>query len=298
MHRGHILIGLDRLADAGTSLITGRKMSEELGIRWPLLTYQVLLALNHFLAGEWDDAVAELEAGIGMADEAGETYLLPLGYDIMALIRLHRNDMAGARQAAAAAEAQLAGTGPTNRMYGAMWAPALLLEASGDIAGALATVAGLWDQCVRSGAVVECPVLGADLVRLAIAAGDTARAAEVAAVVAEVVAAGDVPSLTGAPCTAWASPTMTPGCSPTRWSLTRADRVRSSSPWPLRTRAGPWSGWAGSTAPAACSTGLLASTRASRQPATWPAPRRPCASWVSGAASAGRAGGRRPDGRA
>jgi DNA-binding CsgD family transcriptional regulator len=45
----------------------------------PLLTYQVLLALNHFLAGEWDDAVAELEAGIAMADEAGETYLLPLG---------------------------------------------------------------------------------------------------------------------------------------------------------------------------------------------------------------------------
>ena len=198
MHRGHILIGLDRLADAGTSLITGRKMSEELGIRWPLLTYQVLLALNHFLAGEWDDAVAELEAGIGMADEAGETYLLPLGYDIMALIRLHRNDMAGARQAAAAAEAQLAGTGPTNRMYGAMWAPALLLEASGDIAGALAAVAGLWDQCVRSGAVVECPVLGADLIRLAIAAGDTARAAEVAAVVAQVAAAGDVPSLAGA----------------------------------------------------------------------------------------------------
>ena len=198
MHRGHILIGLDRLADAGTSLITGRKMSEELGIRWPLLTYQVLLALNHFLAGEWDNAVAELEAGIGMADEAGETYLLPLGYDIMALIRLHRNDMAGARQAAGAAEAQLAGTGPTNRMYGAMWAPALLLEASGDIAGALATVAGLWDQCVRSGAVVECPVLGADLVRLAIAAGDTARASEVAAVVAGVAAPGDVPSLAGA----------------------------------------------------------------------------------------------------
>ena len=83
-----------------------------------------------------------------------------------------------------------------------MWAPALLLEASGDVAGALATVAGLWDQCVRSGAVVECPVLGADLVRLAIAAGDAARAAKVAAVVAEVAAevaaAGDVPSLTSA----------------------------------------------------------------------------------------------------
>jgi hypothetical protein len=77
-----------------------------------------------------------------------------------------------------------------------------LLEASGDVAGALATVAGLWDQSVRSGAVVECPVLGADLVRLAIAVGDAARAAKVAAVVAEVAAevdaAGDAPSLAGA----------------------------------------------------------------------------------------------------
>jgi len=198
MHRRHILMGLERIPDAGTSLMTGRKVSEELGIRWPLLNYQVLIALNHFVAGEWDDAIAELEAGIALADEAGETYLLPLGYDIMALIRLHRNDMAGAEQAAAEAVAQLAGTGPSNRFVGAMWAPALLLEASGDVAGARAEVAGIWDQCVRTGAVIECPVLGADLVRLALAAGDAAQAANVAAIVAEVAAANDIPSVTGA----------------------------------------------------------------------------------------------------
>jgi len=46
--------------------------------------------------------------------------------------------------------------------------------------------------------VIECPVLGADLVRLALAAGDAAQAANVAAIVAEVAAANDIPSVTGA----------------------------------------------------------------------------------------------------
>ena len=198
MHRGHILMCLDRLQDAGSSLAAGRRISEEHGNRWALVPCQVLIALNHFVSGEWDDAVAELEAGIELADEAGEPYLLPLGWDIMALIRLHRNDLAGAEQAAAKAVAQLAGTGPSNRIYGAMWAPALLLEAHGDSAEALAAVAGIWDQCVQSGAMIECPVLGPDLVRLAVAAGEISRASEAAAVVADVAAANNVPWLTGA----------------------------------------------------------------------------------------------------
>jgi DNA-binding CsgD family transcriptional regulator len=45
---------------------------------------------------------------------------------------------------------------------------------------------------------LEFPALGADLVRLALAAGDAARAREAAAAVAEVAAANDVPWLTGA----------------------------------------------------------------------------------------------------
>jgi tetratricopeptide (TPR) repeat protein len=131
LHQGHILAGLDRLPDARASLVTGRRISEDLGIRWPLVSYQAFLGLDHFFAGEWDDAVAELEASIGLAEETGEVYNLLLSHNLLALIRLHRNDVPGAESATAAAEGLLAGAGPRNRTYGAMWARVLLLEAGG-----------------------------------------------------------------------------------------------------------------------------------------------------------------------
>ena len=37
--RGHILIALDRLDEARTTIETGMRISEELGIRWALANY-------------------------------------------------------------------------------------------------------------------------------------------------------------------------------------------------------------------------------------------------------------------
>ena len=198
MHRGHILVGLDRLQDARATLATGRRISEELGVRWPLVSYQAFLGLTQFAAGEWDDATAELEASIGLAEETGETFNLVLSHNLLALIRLHRNDLPGARQAAASADGLLAGAAPRHRTYGAMWARSLLLEAGGQAAEAYATLAGLWEQYAEREMALEYPALGPDLVRLALAAGDTGRAREIAAAVAGVAAANDVPWLTGA----------------------------------------------------------------------------------------------------
>ena len=198
MHRGHILIELDRLPDARDSLVAARRTSEEFGVRWPLATNQAFLGLTYYVAGAWDDAVAELEAGLALAEETGETYSLVLSHNLLSLIRLHRNELPGAESAAAAATDLLAGAGPRNRTYGVMWARALLLEAGGRPAEALSALAGIWDQYVRWGMALEYPVLGADLVRLALTAGDHGRARDVAAAVADVAAANQVPSLTGA----------------------------------------------------------------------------------------------------
>jgi DNA-binding CsgD family transcriptional regulator len=198
MHRGHILVGLDRLHDARASLATGRRISEELGVRWPLVSYQAFLGLTQFAAGEWDDATAELEASVGLAEETGETFNLVLSHNLLALIRLHRNDLPGAGQAAASAEGLLTGAGPRHRTYGAMWARVLLLEAGGQAAEAYATLAGLWRQYAEREMALEYPTLGPDLVRLALATGDTGRARAAAAAVADVAAANEVPWLTGA----------------------------------------------------------------------------------------------------
>ena len=72
--RGHILIELDRLDEARFALDTGRRISEELGVRWPLPTYQVFGAFERFIAGEWDDAIAELEASMELAEEVRDSY--------------------------------------------------------------------------------------------------------------------------------------------------------------------------------------------------------------------------------
>jgi DNA-binding CsgD family transcriptional regulator len=195
--RGNILIELDRLEDARSTLQTGRRISEELGVRWRLPLYQAVLATRCFLAGEWDDAMAELQAALELTEETGERHSLVAIHSVTCLIALHRGDLRRAGEAAAMAERELADTDPRFHTHWAMWARALLLEAEGATREAFATLAGSWDLCARSGFAIEYPVLGADLVRLALAAGERPRAGRVAAV-AEVAAGNDAPSLAGA----------------------------------------------------------------------------------------------------
>jgi DNA-binding CsgD family transcriptional regulator len=195
--RGHILMELDRLQDARRTLETGRRISQELGVRWALASYQVFLGIERFLAGAWDDAIAELEAAMDLAAETGERYSLALGHSVTSLIALHRSDLRGAEEAAARAAGELAGTGLRYRAHWAHWVGALLLEANGETAKASAALADVWDQCARSGLVIEYPALGPDLVRLALAAGDRARAKQVATAVADLAGGNEVPWLTG-----------------------------------------------------------------------------------------------------
>ena len=76
--RGFILTELDRLDEARSTLDIGRRIGEELGIGWQLPNYQVISAVTRFLAGEWDDAIAEVEAARELADETGESHSLIL----------------------------------------------------------------------------------------------------------------------------------------------------------------------------------------------------------------------------
>ena len=196
--RGSILMDLDRLQEARATLQTGRRISEELGVRWRLPFYQAVLGMERFLAGEWDDALAELEEALELTRETGERSSLVLNHTVGSLIALHRGELRQAEEAAAAAERELADTGPRFRTHWAAWARALLLEAEGATGEAFATLAGCWDRCAGYGLAVEYPVFGADLVRLALAAGEPARAERVAVAVAEVAAHNDVPSIAGA----------------------------------------------------------------------------------------------------
>ncbi|MGA8245569.1 MAG: AAA family ATPase [Nocardioides sp.] len=190
--RGHILLEIDEVEEAMRSLEAGRRTCEELGVRWHAGEYHDILALGHYLAGEWDDALAELETSAEMADETGHAYTRILGQSVQALIEIHRNDLRRAAGSIRRALTQLEATGPRYRTHWAKWARALLLEAEGRTDDALAVLGDVWDHCTRCGLALEQPVIGPDLIRLAIAAGDLGRAAEVAVAVEEVAARNDV----------------------------------------------------------------------------------------------------------
>jgi tetratricopeptide (TPR) repeat protein len=195
---GLVLIELDRLDEARSALQASIRMAKEFGLQLPVPSYQLYLAFERFTAGDWDEALAEVQVGLELAEEVGETYACVFGQAVRSLILLHRNDLPGACEAADAADAELAGTGPRYRSYWAQWARALVLEAEGKVNDAYAVLAGCWDWCAQHGLALEYRVLGPDLTRLALASGDPARARAVAAAVAGLAGRNQVPSLTGA----------------------------------------------------------------------------------------------------
>jgi DNA-binding CsgD family transcriptional regulator len=196
--RGHILIQFDRLDEARSVLGAGRQICEDLGVRWALPAYQVFLSFERYIAGEWDDAIAELEASLALAEEIGDVYSRGYANGVLSLISFHRNDLSRSREAATAAGRDLAGW---SAGYGANWGPwphALILEADGKPDKALDTLASIWDKCASSGLALEYPAIGADLVRLSLAAGDVQRARDVSAAVTELASGNEAAWMAGA----------------------------------------------------------------------------------------------------
>jgi tetratricopeptide (TPR) repeat protein len=92
---GVFLLDLDRLEEARDALQRGRLLSEELGAKWSLPIYQWASALARFVAGDWDDAGAECEACLELAEEVGTRRGVLFSYSLASIIALHRNDLVG-----------------------------------------------------------------------------------------------------------------------------------------------------------------------------------------------------------
>jgi len=139
-----------------------------------------------------------VEAARELAAETGESFSLILAHCVLSLICVHRNDLGRAEDAVSAAMSQLGEPGPRYSGLWAMWAHALLLEAQGEAPEASALLGDCWDRCAQLGLTLDYRPFGPDLVRLALAGGDQARARNVAAAIAEAASQRGVPSLTGA----------------------------------------------------------------------------------------------------
>ncbi|GAC1369039.1 MAG: LuxR family transcriptional regulator [Actinomycetota bacterium] len=192
------LMDLDRLQDAQVTLGYWQRFRREpgAGCNHPIL--QIVGAIGHFWSGEWDHAIASLQSGLDLAETTGIRLGTLVGHSLRCLIALHRGDLALAGREAAAGEAAAAIAGPQWRPDWTMWARALLLEAGGRGAEALRVLTKAWGLCADAGVLAEFPVIGPDLVRLALAAGEPLKAEEVTAAVEALAATAGIASITGA----------------------------------------------------------------------------------------------------
>ena len=199
LSRGHFLMDLDRPDEAAAAIGAGRRTCADFGLRWAIASHHMVSGRGLFITGHWDDAIVEFEAGFGLAEETGESLNMFIGHAVVALICLHRNELREAQHAADAARRVLEQrAGLPYRGPWVAWAHALVAEAGHDSATALATLAQNWDDCMSRGVLLDLPVVGPDLVRLAVATEDMSRVRDVSDVVDGIAARCSVPSYRGA----------------------------------------------------------------------------------------------------
>ncbi|MFY1659715.1 AAA family ATPase [Micromonospora sp. WMMD1274] len=174
------LTSLDRFDEAELELRRSRQEVESLGTRWaqPLQHYYLAALLT--ARGKLDDATAEADAGVTIAEqETAYQLIVPLLGTLVRLAVL-RGDLDQAH-AHAARMAELTATGITAPPEDVEWPRVLLLAAEGSIESALSLADQFYDTLVdRPTLIAQHPGAAGALVRLALTASDTDRAAKVA----------------------------------------------------------------------------------------------------------------------
>jgi DNA-binding CsgD family transcriptional regulator len=178
--RGIFLVDLDRLVEAREAVRAGREINAEIGVRFSTHFHHYVDGMALAFAGEWDDALAEIQAGLAIADEFDFLFAAPTVRCYMGVIALHRDDLVEAENAVAESESVLA-RGPNFRMVWLLWARALLLEANGDVDAAAAMSSDAWALCAALGNTAEAGMIGPDLVRMTLAGGRREAAEAIAA---------------------------------------------------------------------------------------------------------------------
>lgn len=179
MFRGMVLVDADELDGATEAFRAGSAISAARGVAGRGHFYHYWQGYRHYVAGAWDDALAELQTGLAVADEIENRRGVLAAHALTGLIALHRDDLEVAADHVARSEAQFAADGPD---FGAEWmllGRALLHEAEGATGDACALLAGVWSALEELGSRFHYRSLGVDLTRLAVATGDVATAGRV-----------------------------------------------------------------------------------------------------------------------
>ncbi|MGH8905790.1 MAG: helix-turn-helix transcriptional regulator [Egibacteraceae bacterium] len=185
----------DRLGEAAEILDEGRRISRERGSVWNLPLLHYAAGMKSFLAGDWDDAVTETEAGLAAAAEVGAPLHAVSAHGLLALLAIHCGQPAVTRDHLKSIEDELVRTEPSPGRFWLAWAQGMGHDAAERPGQALDWLERAWTEASAAGTTFFAyPLLGPDLIRLALAAGQVDRARGVTAVVASAAARMDTAS--------------------------------------------------------------------------------------------------------
>jgi DNA-binding CsgD family transcriptional regulator/tetratricopeptide (TPR) repeat protein len=194
---GMALVAADRLREAGATLEEGRRLGEQAGTAWDLPLYHVMLALPLYHLGEWDDAVAEIEAGLALADEVGSGLGRVTALSLLGDIAVHRNDLHAAEKSIEAATAIVQRLGPQWGMGWLTLARAHLLDAAGDADGAFAILREAWEAATAAAGIESALRTGPTLARAAARGGNDELVRAVASAMESMAGRAAVPYAEG-----------------------------------------------------------------------------------------------------
>jgi DNA-binding NarL/FixJ family response regulator len=176
---GDALAAVDRFDDAFATFRRGREESERLGTAWstPLWHYYHSALLT--ASGRLDEAVAEADAGLEVAENLTAYALAVPLLATLARLAVLRDETAHAEEYVGQMR-RLMADGITTAPEDAAWADALLQEATSGPRPALQALASIYEAMPqRSLLIVQDPSAAATLVRIAIRAEDLQRAGHV-----------------------------------------------------------------------------------------------------------------------
>jgi len=173
---GSAQAALDRLDEAEETYRRGRKESERLGTAWSTPLWHYYQAGVHAARGHLDEAAAEAEAGVAVAlNLTAYALAVPL-LGTLTRIAVQQGDLPQA-QAHLAHMHRRTATGITAAPEDVVWAEAVLQEATAGPDAALGTLARMYDALPeRPVLIAQDPAAAAQLVHIAVRAGDTDRA--------------------------------------------------------------------------------------------------------------------------
>jgi len=167
-HRAAQLEAAERYGEAIDGFHRGRREAEEAGAEYAQAIYHGFLALAHFNAGFWDDALLEARTSIELGEETRSRSAEAYGRTVVLRIALHGNRL----EEAMAMLAELRGFfqqfgrdqfGITEALIG----EALVVEAQGEPGEALALLEREWDRRVDQQAAYRLLQLAPPIIRLA-----------------------------------------------------------------------------------------------------------------------------------